>query len=728
MSYTLKTPTIITTEHDFYGQKLTISTGLMAPNADAAVRVKLGETEVLVTTVMNRNPNPNKDFLPLSIDFRDYNAAVGKIWGGAYRKREWRPTELMTLYGRIVDRTLRPMFPKGMINDIVVTITPLSCDRETDLAILGILWGSLTTLMAGIPFDGPVSGVRVWFTHAIQDNQTSITPNLLKINPTNPEFDLNGFNLLVSGKSGSLNMIEMDGMEISETMMESAFNLAQKAMDELCMIQQEFLAKAKETTKGWNMHGLDLTQFVMYNYPSDEVKAAVKGLVTDVDMDRFYQGTSDQWAALFHEYRERLRLWLADQMESDPHQYRWENIDGALQLQVKEYYRRLILDNGIRIDGRKMDEIRSLYCEHGLLSQVHGSALFWRGDTQILSTVTLGAPWDVQLVDDMLNDGVEQRFMHHYNFAPFSVNEAQKIRGTGNREIGHGKLAEKALEAVLPAKTEFPYTIRIVSECLSSGGSTSMWSVCASTMSLMDAWVPIRKPVSGIAMGLCSRTDESGLPIQHEVLIDIQWAEDHNCDMDFKVAGTPDGITAIQLDMKIRGITVDIAMEVIRKANIARMEIMWVMLQTISTHRPSLAPTVPKIKVIKIDADKVKLVIGKGGETIDKIIEETGVKIDFEDDGTCYITDRSDAAIERTIEIIMSIVYVPKVGDSFTGTVTRVEAYGAFVQYAPGKIWLMGSRGFPEGTNLATMFPIGSQVQVQIRNITPDGKVDLKKI
>jgi polyribonucleotide nucleotidyltransferase len=249
MSYTLKTPTIITTEHDFYGQKLTISTGLMAPNADAAVRVKLGETEVLVTTVMNRNPNPNKDFLPLSIDFRDYYAAVGKIGGGAYRTREGRPTEMMTLYGRIVDRTLRPMFPKGMINDVVVTITPLSCDRETDLAILGILGGSLTTLMASIPFDGPVSGVRVGFNQKIQDNQ-KISEDLLKINPTNPEFDTNGFNLLVSGKSGSLNMIEMDGMEISEDMMQSAFDLAQKAMDELCVIQQKFLTKAKETTKG----------------------------------------------------------------------------------------------------------------------------------------------------------------------------------------------------------------------------------------------------------------------------------------------------------------------------------------------------------------------------------------------------------------------------------------------------------------------------------------------
>lgn len=234
------------------------------------------------------------------------------------------------------------------------------------------------------------------------------------------------------------------------------------------------------------MHGLDLTQFVMYNYPSDEVKAAVKELVTDADMDRFYQGTSDQWAALFHEYKERLRTHLEDKIQSDP-AYRWENVDGALQLQVKDYYRRLILDNQIRIDGRKVDEVRSLYCETGLTSNTHGTGLFWRGDTQILSTVTLGAPGDVQMIDDMLNDGTEQRFMHHYNFAPFSVNEAQKIRGTGNREIGHGKLAEKALEAVLPHKSQFPYTIRIVSECLSSGGSTSMGSVCASTMSLMDA-------------------------------------------------------------------------------------------------------------------------------------------------------------------------------------------------------------------------------------------------
>jgi len=282
-------------------------------------------------------------------------------------------------------------------------------------------------------------------------------------------------------------MVEMDGMEASEDMMESAFQVAQKAMDELCEIQTQFLDKVKgQGQEKSNMHGLDLTQFVVYNYPTDEVKAAVKELISDADMDNFYQGTSDQWGALFHEYKERLRIGLTDKISSDP-QYRWENIDGALSLMVKEYYRRLILDNGVRIDGRTMDEIRSLYCETGLTSQTHGTGLFRRGDTQILTTTTLGAPGDVQMIDDMLNDGAEQRFMHHYNFAPFSVNEAQKIRGTGNREIGHGKLAEKAIEAVLPDKTVFPYTIRLVSECLSSGGSTSMGSVCASTMSLMDA-------------------------------------------------------------------------------------------------------------------------------------------------------------------------------------------------------------------------------------------------
>ena len=717
MSYSIKKVQEVILEKDFYWKKLTIKTGILAPNSDGAVRVKLGNTEVLVTSVMKRNPDPDKDFLPLTIDFRDSNHAVGKIWWWPYRKREGRPTEMMVLYGRIVDRTLRPMFPKGMINDIVISITPLSFDRENDLATLGILWGSLATMIAGIPFDGPVSGVRVGKT---------IDPNKLDIiiNPLITEFDNNGLNLVLSGKQGSINMIEMDGSEISEENMRKAFERWQEAIDTLCDIQKEFVKLVNKES--------NLEKYAKYNYPSDELKSEVKEVITDEDMQKFFQWSKEEWDDLFMTYRQRLRDKFGPLLENRDEielaaKYTWEKVNMALELQVKEYYRQLILDQNIRIDGRKMDEIRSLYCEVGLLEQVHGSGLFWRWDTQILNTTTLGAPWDVQLIDDMLHDDGEKRYLHHYNFPPFSVNEAAKIRGTGNREIGHGRLAEKAVEYIIPSKQEFPYTIRLVSECLGSGGSTSMGSVCASTLSLMDAWVPIKKPVSGIAMWLCSRIDESWLPTQYQVLTDIQWAEDHNCDMDFKVAGTPDGITAIQLDMKIRWIKIETAMEVIKKANIGRLEIMEFMLQTISSPRPNLSPNAPKITVIMVDPNKIKLVIGKWWETIDKIIAETGVKIDFDDDGTCMITSKDDQAIKRTIEIIQDIVYEPKVWDEFEWLITRIENYGIFVKYHKDKIGLAWARNLwlKFGENPSNFYKLDQKVRVKITGINPEGKVEL---
>lgn len=727
MSYSIRKPQEIVLKQDFFGKELIIRSGILAPNCDGAVRIKLGGTEVLVTAVMKRNPNPDKDFLPLTIDFRDSNHAVGKIWGGAYRKREGRPTEMVTLYGRIVDRTLRPMFPKGMINDIVISVTPLSFDKENDLATLGILGGSLATLMAGIPFDGPVSGVRIGFTKAqTSENEGKVSVGDFVINPLVEEFENNGLNLLVSGKKGSMNMIEMDGMEIDEETLRKAFEYGQEATDLLCDIQSKYLAMIQPK---------DLSGFAAINYPSDELKAEVAQLIPHADMEKFFKGTKDERDALFIEYRKRLRDKFGPLLENRDDielaaKYTWEKVNMALELQVKEYYKELILDKNIRIDGRAMDEIRQLYCEVGILDRVHGSALFRRGDTQILNTTTLWAPGDVQLTDDMMNDGTEKRYMHHYNFPPFSVNEAMRIRGTGNREIGHGRLAEKALEFMIPSKQDFPYTIRLVSDCLASGGSTSMGSVCASTLSLMDAGVPIKKPVSGIAMGICSRTNDQGIPSEYKVLIDIQGAEDHNCDMDFKVAGTPDGITAIQLDMKIRGITVDMAMEVVQKANIARLEIMEFMLQTLAKPRLELSEFAPKITVIQVDPSKIKIVIGKGGEMIDKIIAETGVKIDFDDEGTCMITSRDAKAIQRTIEIIQDLTYEPKIGDEFDGVITRIENYGIFVKYTKDKIGLSGARnlGLKFGENPATFYKIDQRIRVKIVGITPEGKIDLQPV
>lgn len=720
MSYTIRTPKEISFSQDFHGKQITLKTWMMAPNSDGAVRVKIGQTEVLVTSVMNRSPNPDKDFLPLTIDFRDFNPAVGKIGGGPYRRREWRPTEMMTLYSRIVDRTLRPMFPKGMINDVVITITPMSFDRVEDLAILGILWWSVATILAWIPFDWPVSWMRV----GANAGELIMDPNI-------DQFDNKDLNLLVSWKRWSINMIEMDGLEIDESLIEKAFVVGQQAIDDLCVIQTEFL-KLVDTALLWSEPRL--TKYAKYNYPSDQLKSEIKNhIITHDKLEKLYEWSKEQWFENFHLWKEELKVFidvkLKDDSIEDKSIYTPQKASMTMDLLVREYFRELILDKNIRIDWRKLDQIRALFAETWLLDQVHGSALFWRWDTQILNTVTLWAPWDVQLVDDMMNDASEKRFMHHYNFPPFSVNEAQRIRWTWNREIGHGRLAEKALEPMIPNKLDFPYTIRLVSDCLGSGGSTSMGSVCASTLSLMDAWVPLIRPVSGIAMGLCSRTNEQWLTSDYQILTDIQGAEDHHCDMDFKVAGTPVWITAIQLDMKIRWITVIQAMEVIKRANIWRAEILEYMLTVKDKPNEDLKPTAPRITVIKIEAEKVKLVIGKWWETIDKIIAETWVKIDFEDDGTCMITSKDSVMIQRTIELIMWIVYEPKIGDEFTGKITRIESYGLFVNYHGKLSGLVGSRTLwaAFGPDLKVHFKEWQEIKVKVTKVEA-GKVDLMKL
>lgn len=474
-----------------------------------------------------------------------------------------------------------------------------------------------------------------------------------------------------------------------------------------------------------------LADLCKYNYPSDELKNEVKQIITLEDYERFFQWSKEDRRWLFDIYNTRLKEHFEDRMKSDDteiaREYTRKKIEMAMDLWLKDYYRKLILDRDVRIDWRKMDEIRSLYCEVWTAWQfVHGSALFWRWDTQVLNICTLGAPGDVELVDDMQQDEWEKRYMHHYNFPPFSVWEARKIRWTWNREIGHGKLAEKALEFMIPDKSVFPYTIRLVSECLSSGWSTSMGAVCSSTLSLMDAWVPIRKPISGIAMWLCSRIDNNGIPNQFKVLTDIQWAEDFNCDMDFKVAGSKDGITAIQLDMKVKWITVDMAMEVIRKANIWRLEIMDFMLKTLDKPRENISPNAPRIITIHVDPAKIKDVIGKWWETIDKIIAETWVKIDFEDDGTCMITSRDEAAVNRTIEIINWIVLDPVIGNIYEWEITKIESFGLFVKFANNKSGLVWSRNLPTKTeNLQTIFSIKQKLKVKLIKVDAQWRFEL---
>ncbi len=474
-----------------------------------------------------------------------------------------------------------------------------------------------------------------------------------------------------------------------------------------------------------------LAKLCKYNYPSQELKNEVSQVITTEDYEKFFMWNKDDRRWLFDIYNNRLQEHFADRTHSQDKdtskQFSRKKIEMAMDLLLKDYYRTLILDRDIRIDGRNMDQIRSLYCEVWTAGKyVHGSSLFWRWDTQVLNICTLGAPGDVELIDNMQQDIWEKRYMHHYNFPPFSVGEARKIRWVGNREIGHGKLAEKALEFMIPSKLDFPYTIRLVSECLSSGGSTSMGAVCASTMSLMDAWVPISKPVSGIAMWLCSRVDDNWLPVSYKILTDIQWAEDFNCDMDFKVAGTKDWITAIQLDMKVKWISVQIALEVIKKANIGRLEIMDFMLQTIDKPRPDISPNAPRIVTIHVDPSKIKDVIGKWGEMIDKIIAETWVKIDFEDDGTCMITSRDELAVNKTIELINNIVLDPTVGNIYDWEIAKIESFGLFVKFANNKSWLVWSRNLPTKTeNLQTMFTIKQKLKVKLVKVDSQWRYEL---
>ena len=691
------------------GREISLEKGKLAVQADASIRMQMGENVMLYSTVMEKNPKEGLDFLPLMIDMRESYSAAGRIAGAVYRRREGRPSDTAILYARLTDRALRPMFPKGMINDVVVSITPLALDHQLGLGVMHIIGASLSIMAAGIPFDGPVGAAQIGYL----DGE-------FIVNPTLEQLEKSELNLLVAGKKGSINMIECEGKEFPDDLMKKAFDLGQKVIDEACDWQLEFL-KTLEIK----------TQEITFNKPSEGTMQLVDQVLTAERLEAMAGNTKTPFNELYSQYEKEALALAAEKAESEQaSEYTESKIKMGVFNAIKKFIRSRTIETGKRIDDRGELDIRPLYCEIDNLPRVHGSGLFWRGDTQVLSTVTLGGPTDYLVLDDMEHDDVQQKYFHHYNFPPFSTGEAKAMRGTGRREIWHGRLAEKALENMIPSKEDFPYSIRVVSECLGSGGSTSMGSVCGSTLALMDAGVPIKKPVAGIAMGLMTEHLEDGTITKYRILNDLMGTEDFTGDMDFKVAGTKEGINAIQLDTKLKGLTLQIIHETIDRASKWYKEIMDFMLETIGQPREAVKEYAPKIHVFKINPEKIKEVIGKGGEVIDKIIEQCdNIKIDFEDDGTCFLTHSKQEIIEKAKNLIMEIATDLEVGQVFDAKVVRVEAYGLFVQLPKGKQGLchVSNLGQKFTDGLDKHFKVGDMIHVVISQIGQDGKIAVKR-
>ena len=694
---------------NWQGRELSLEIGKLAVQADASIRMQMGDNVILYSTTMEKNPREWLDFLPLMIDMRESFSAAGRIGGAVYRRREWRPSDQAILNARLTDRALRPMFPKGMINDIVVSVTPLALDHQMSLGVMHIIGSSLSILAAGIPFDGPVGAAQIGYL----DGQFIVNPSL-------EQLEKSDLNLLVAGKKGSINMIECEGKEFPDNLMKEAFTLWQKVIDESCDWQADFI-KTLEIKP----------QEITFNKPTEKTMELINSYLTSDKLEAMAGNTKTPFNKLYNLYEKDILALAKEQTtEENEADFTESKLKMGVFNAIKAFIRSRTIETGKRIDDRGILDIRPLYCETDNLPRVHGSGLFWRGDTQVLSTVTLGGPTDYLVLDDMEHNDVQQRYFHHYNFPPFSTGEAKAMRGTGRREIGHGRLAEKALEFMIPSKESFPYSIRVVSECLGSGGSTSMGSVCGSTLALMDAWVPIKKPVAGIAMGLMTEHLEDGTITKYQILNDLMGTEDFTGDMDFKVAGTKEGINAIQLDTKLKGLPLNIVHETIDRASAGYKEIMDFMLQTIAEPRAQVKEYAPKIHVFSIKPEKIKEVIGKGGEVIDKIIEQCdNIKIDFEDDGTCFLTHSNQAIIEKAKNLILEIATDLEVGQSFEAKVVRIADFGLFVQLPKGKQGLchvsnLGQK-YPDG--LDKHFKLGDNINVTISNIGQDWKIAVKR-
>jgi len=688
-------------ETELAGRKLTIETGKMASLANGSILVRYGDTVVMVNVTASKEPKEGIDFFPLSVDYEEKLYSVGKI-PGSYTKREGKPADKAILTSRAIDRPLRPLFPKDFRNDVVVVCTVLSVEQDNSPEVAAMIGASAALSISDIPFGGPTAAVNV-----------GLVDNEIIINPTEEQRKISDLTLTVAGTVDKIAMIEAGGNEIPDNVMLEAIKKAHIEIKKLC----EFISKMKEEI---GKPKFEYKSFAIvpeiYDYLSENFKEEMKTAVTEKDKQVRDDNITKLTEKVNEAYQEKFG---EEKFEEDK-----ADIGEALYKLEKKVVRDMIFYEHKRVDGRSLDEIRPLSCEVGLLPRVHGSALFTRGLTQVMSVTTLGMISEEQELDG-IDTEKSKRYMHQYNFPGYSVGEAKTSRGPGRREIGHGALAEKALVPVLPSVEDFPYAIRVVSEILSSNGSTSQGSICASTLSLMDAGVPIKRPVAGISTGLITDPEN---PDNYVMMTDIQGIEDFFGDMDFKVGGTEKGITAIQVDIKVDGLSYDIIEEAFRRTHDARMYILNdIMLSVISEPREEISQYAPKIITTKIKVDKIKDVIGTGGKVINKIIEETGVKIDIEEDGQVFIYGQNSEKAYDALDMIEDIVREIEVGGIYYGAVTRITSYGAFVDLGNGKEGLLHISKIAKEhiRRVEDYVQIGEKITVKVIEIDNQGRINL---
>ncbi|PQV65261.1 polyribonucleotide nucleotidyltransferase [Abditibacterium utsteinense] len=678
------------------GRTLSIETGLFAGQANGSVTVQYGDTVVLVTATMAREPRPGMEFFPLTVDYEERMYAAGKMPGSRFVRRETRPGEDAILNSRLIDRSIRPQFPKGALNDVQIVVTTLAYDGENEVDIVGLIGASAALHISNIPFEGPIAGVKI-----------GIVDGDFVINPTHEQVENGAMELVVAARKEGICMIEAGAKQVPEEQMIEAHELAFRLIAPVLALQDELREKVGKAKTEMKISKIpdSVTSALQEKYGA-QFKAA---LLTPVKGER-----NENVEAL----KSLAKAELSESLGDDA-----KYLGSAFEKLAEKLTRASILEDGVRPDGRKIGDLRELTAKVSLLPRTHGTGLFSRGETQVLTIATLGSPGDEKIIDG-LDDEEKRRYLHHYNFPPYSVGEARPMRGPGRREIGHGALAEKALVPVLPAQKDFPYTLRCVSEVLSSNGSTSMASVCGSTLALMDAGVPILAPVAGISIGLVKEEGD-----KYTLLTDIAGIEDFYGDMDFKVAGTKEGITAIQLDTKAKYLSMEMIPHIFSQAYDARLKILEVLNGAIQTPRAELSQYAPRILTVNIPVERIGEVIGPGGKMIRSIVERTGAKIDIEDDGTVFISSLKAEGGEMAAKIISDMTREIEIGEEYTGTVTRLMNFGAFVEILPGKEGLIriSDLSWEYVPSVEDVLKVGDEVKVVVNEIDDQNRVNLSR-